>query len=103
LKDIFIAKEEGRKITFITGEKKTYNFLPLLENSIYAPLKILFFLKAKVVGDATAWNEDMNIVPVYKYCLKTKRLAGWCVHHKSYLLICLFTKTKYSFNCDCMH
>jgi len=54
LKDIFIAKEEGRKITFITGEKKTYNFLPLLENSIYAPLKILFFLKAKVVGDATA-------------------------------------------------
>ena len=52
-----VTKVEPQKdytliITFITGEKKIYNALPLLEKNIYKPLKNLsFFMQAKVVGD----------------------------------------------------
>ena len=57
-------------LTFITGEKKIYNALPLLEKQIYAPLKDLsFFLQAKVLGDSVAWNDEIDIAPehLYKY------------------------------------
>jgi len=55
-------------ITFITGEKKIYDFLPLLEKPVYAPLKnIDFFLKAKVVGDTVGWNDDIDIAPEHLY------------------------------------
>ena len=55
-------------LTFITGEKKKYDALPLLEKAIYAPLKNhAFFLKAKVVGDTVAWNDDIDNAPEHLY------------------------------------
>ena len=64
-----IAREDYTLvITFITGEKKVYDFLPLLEKSIYAPLKdINLFLKAKVIGDTVVWNDDIDIAPEHLY------------------------------------
>ncbi len=55
-------------LTFITGEKKKYNALPLLEKAIYAPLKNLaFFLTAKVDGDSVCWNDELDSAPEHLY------------------------------------
>ena len=55
-------------LTFIDGKRKIYNALPLLEKSIYAPLKNLaFFLSAKVSGDTVAWSDDIDIAPEHLY------------------------------------
>lgn len=68
-----VTKVEPQKdytliITFITGEKKIYNALPLLEKNIYEPLKNLsFFMQAKVVGDTVAWSDDIDIAPEHLY------------------------------------
>lgn len=61
-------KDYTLTITFITGEKKKYNALPLLEKKIYAPLKNLsFFMSAKVEGDSVCWNDDIDIAPEHLY------------------------------------
>ena len=68
-----VTKVEPQKdytliITFITGEKKIYNALPLLEKDIYKPLKNLsFFMQAKVVGDTVAWSDEIDIAPEHLY------------------------------------
>lgn len=60
-------------LTFITGEKKLYNALPLLEKNIYKPLKNLsFFMQAKIVGDTVAWNEEIDIAPEHLYEYSSK-------------------------------
>ncbi|MCD8048476.1 MAG: DUF2442 domain-containing protein [Clostridia bacterium] len=59
-------------LTFADGEKKVYNALPLLEKSIYAPLKNrAFFLRAKVSGSSVSWSDDIDIAPehLYEYSL----------------------------------
>ena len=66
--DVIAQEDYNLIITFITGEKKIYNFTPLLEKEIYAPLKdVTFFLKAKVAGDTVAWNDDIDIAPEHLY------------------------------------
>lgn len=55
-------------LTFIDGEKRLYNALPLLEKSIYSPLKNLaFFMSAKVDGDTVAWSDEVDIAPEHLY------------------------------------
>jgi hypothetical protein len=55
-------------LTFVSGEKRLYNALPLLEKSIYSPLKNLaLFMNAKVDGDSVAWNNELDIAPEHLY------------------------------------
>ena len=55
-------------LTFIGGEKRIYNALPLFKKSIYSQLKNLdFFMKAKIEGDTVAWNTEIDISPEYLY------------------------------------
>ena len=55
-------------LTFASGEKRIYDFKPLLEKAIYAPLKnISFFMTAKADGCSVVWNDDIDIAPEYLY------------------------------------
>ena len=55
-------------LTFVGGEERIYNALPLLEKPVYYPLKSTsFFMHAKVVGDSVAWNDDIDIAPEHLY------------------------------------
>ena len=55
-------------LTFTGGEKRLYNARPLLEKSIYYPLKnIDFFLSAKVECGTVVWNDDVDIAPEHLY------------------------------------
>lgn len=55
-------------ITFASGEKRLYNALPLLEKTIYAPLKdINFFMGAKIMGGSVAWSDEVDIAPEHLY------------------------------------
>lgn len=55
-------------LTFINGEKRLYNALPLLKKNIYSSLKnISFFMKAKVSGDSVAWSDEIDISPEHLY------------------------------------
>ncbi len=55
-------------LTFITGEKKVFNFMPLLDDKVNHPLKdINLFLKAKVHHHTVMWSEDIDISPEYLY------------------------------------
>lgn len=55
-------------LTFIDGKRKIYNFLPLLEEPMYAPLKNLaLFLSVKVSGPSIAWSDDLDIAPEHLY------------------------------------
>ena len=59
-------------ITFASGEKKMYNAYPLLEKSIYSPLKnIAFFMKAKAECGTVVWNDDVDIAPEHLYEMST--------------------------------
>ncbi len=66
-------KDYTLTITFINGEKKIYNALPLLDKQIYAPLKNLnFFMSVKVEGDSICWNDSIDIAPEHLYeCSET--------------------------------
>lgn len=51
-----------------TEKKKLYNALPLLEKSIYFPLKnIGFFMSAKAECGTVVWNDDVDIAPKHLY------------------------------------
>ena len=55
-------------LTFADGEKRVYNARPLLQKSIYHPLKsITFFLNAKVECGTVVWNDDVDIAPEHLY------------------------------------
>lgn len=55
-------------ITFATGEKKIFDFAPLLNQIYYKDLidKELF-KKACVGGDTVVWNDEIDIAPEYLY------------------------------------
>lgn len=68
VKNVKPHKDYTLELTFIGGERKLYNALPLLEKGIYAPLKnIVFFMQAKVEGDSVSWNEEIDISPEHLY------------------------------------
>ncbi len=55
-------------LTFSDGTRRIFNALPLLEKTIYAPLKNLsFFLEAKADGCSVSWNDDIDIAPEHLY------------------------------------
>ena len=55
-------------LTFITGEKKIFDFKPLLEDYYFGPLKnIDFFKKAHISGRSVIWNDEIDIAPEYLY------------------------------------
>jgi hypothetical protein len=55
-------------LTFADGEKRLYDALPLLEESIYSPLRNLdFFMNAKVDGDSVSWSDELDIAPEHLY------------------------------------
>ena len=55
-------------LTFVTGEKKIFDFKPLLNEYPFEPLKdIDFFKKAYICGRSVVWNDDIDIAPEYLY------------------------------------
>ena len=55
-------------ITFITGEKKIFDFKKIIDKKTFEPLKnINLFLKAHVESGTVAWNDDIDIAPEYLY------------------------------------
>lgn len=55
-------------LTFIDGKRKIYNFLPLLEDPMYAPLKNLdLFLDVYLCCGSVAWSDDLDIAPEHLY------------------------------------
>ena len=55
-------------LTFVTGEKKLFDFKPLLNQCYYIPLKdIELFKKAYIQGAQVVWSDDIDIAPEYLY------------------------------------
>ncbi|MCL2322709.1 MAG: DUF2442 domain-containing protein [Oscillospiraceae bacterium] len=55
-------------ITFVDGETKIYDFLPLLNKEIFKPLNNLtFFMTARADGCSVSWNDDIDIAPEELY------------------------------------
>ena len=55
-------------ITFTGGEQRLYNARPLLEKTIYAPLKnINCFMSAKPYCGTVVWSNDIDIAPEHLY------------------------------------
>ena len=73
VKEVQPKKDYTLLLTFADGTKKIYNARPLLEKSIYAPLKNpAFFLDAKAECGTVVWNDDVDISPEHLYeCSKT--------------------------------
>ena len=68
VKSVYPKENYTLLLTFADGSKKVYNARPLLDKSIYAPLKNLsFFLKAKTEYDTVVWNDELDIVPEHLY------------------------------------
>ena len=55
-------------LTFKSGEKKVFDFLPMLEHEINKPLRnIRFFMKAKIGHNTVMWNKKLDLCPEYLY------------------------------------
>ena len=55
-------------LTFKDGDKRIFNFSPMLEYKINKPLRnINLFMKAKVHHNTVMWNEDLDLCPEYLY------------------------------------
>lgn len=55
-------------LTFRSGERKVFDFSPMLGKKINKPLRnIKLFLKAKVHHNTVAWNESLDLCPEYLY------------------------------------
>ncbi len=55
-------------ITFADGKEGLYDAKPLLEKSIYSPLRNLpFFLGAKAECGTVVWDDDIDIAPEHLY------------------------------------
>lgn len=68
VRDVKAQEDYTLLLTFAGGERRVYNARPLLEKSIYAPLRNLaFFLKAKADCGTVIWNDDVDIAPEHLY------------------------------------
>ena len=55
-------------LTFVTGEKKLFDFKPLLDDYYFIPLKnIDLFKKAYICGRSVVWSDEIDIAPEYLY------------------------------------
>jgi hypothetical protein len=66
--DVEAHQDHTLLLTFETGEKKTYDFTPELDEEIFQPLQDLsLFLQAKSGGYAVVWNDDIDIASEHLY------------------------------------
>ena len=66
--DVEAKEDYTLLITFTGGEQRVYNARPLLEKSIYSPLKNLaFFMEAKADCGTVVWDDDVDIAPEHLY------------------------------------
>ena len=55
-------------LTFKSGEKRIFDFLPMFNHKINKPLKnIRLFMKAKVHHNTVMWNNNLDLCPEYFY------------------------------------
>ncbi|MCR4823003.1 MAG: DUF2442 domain-containing protein [Treponema sp.] len=55
-------------LTFKEGDKRIFDFSPLLTHEINKPLRnIKFFMKAKVHHNTVMWNKELDMCPEYLY------------------------------------
>lgn len=55
-------------LNFADGSKRIFDFKPLLNTKIFAPLKNpVLFKKIKLECGSIAWNDDLDIAPEYLY------------------------------------
>lgn len=68
VKAVEIGPDYTLIITFWRGERRLFDFKPLLSKKNYQVLKNPgFFMKAHVGGDSVAWNDEVDIGPEYLY------------------------------------
>lgn len=69
VEDVIANDDYTLLITFVTGEKKLFDFKPLLDQVYYRELKDNeeLFKKATVGGDTVVWNDEIDIAPEYLY------------------------------------
>ncbi len=68
VKEAEAQKDFTLLLTFVNGEKRLYNAQPLLDKSIYEPLKNpYFFMRAHIAGDSVAWNDEIDIASEHLY------------------------------------
>ena len=77
VEDVKAREDYTLLITFTGGAQRIYDARPLLEKSIFAPLKSLpFFLRAKAACGTVIWNDDMDIAPEHLYECSTPLEMG---------------------------
>lgn len=55
-------------LTFRDGQKKLFDFSPMLKSEINKPLRnINYFMKAKVHHHTVMWNKNLDVCPEYLY------------------------------------
>lgn len=54
-------------LTFVTGEKKIFDFKPLLEEYPFQPLKNKRLFKQAFICCGIAWNDEIDIDSEYLY------------------------------------
>ncbi len=68
VKSVIPQKDYTLLLTFENKEKRLYNALPLLEKSLYEPLKKLpFFMNAKAEYGTVVWSDEIDIAPEHLY------------------------------------
>ena len=69
VEDVIANDDYTLLITFVTGERKLFDFKPLLDQVYYRELKDNeeLFKKATVGGDTVVWNDEIDIAPEYLY------------------------------------
>lgn len=56
------------RLVFFDGNRKVFNFSPMLEKPFYQALNdVSFFVKAKSDGCGVVWNDNLDIAPSYLY------------------------------------
>lgn len=68
VKDVKAQSDYTLLLTFADGRKRLYNARPLLEKTIYSPLRNpVFFLSARTDGCSVVWDNDIDIAPEHLY------------------------------------
>lgn len=66
--DVTASTDYTLTLTFSDGQKKLFDFKPLLSKNIYQELNNLnLFMKAETDGCGVIWNDDIDIDPTWLY------------------------------------